>query len=153
MSSITLLKTTGKTKDELIALLAAKMSRESTNVEFSDSLMKMSLQMQEQLQMQKEMRTWISQQQERQEKLMQVMINRGSSLMLGEDMATTLRVKPPRPILQKVTPSDDVESFIDLFEQVVTQQGQPVNIWSTQLAGLLSRDSFGRLYFYSFVGS
>ena len=48
----------GKTKDELIALLVEKMSRESTKVEFSDSLMKMILQMQEQqLQMQKETRT------------------------------------------------------------------------------------------------
>ena len=50
-----------KAKDELIALFAEKMSRESTTVEFSDSLMKMILQMQEQqLQMQKETRTWIS---------------------------------------------------------------------------------------------
>ena len=111
------------------------MSRGSTKV-------KMILQMQEQqLQMQKETRTWISQQQERQKKLMQAMINRGSSLMVGEDMATTSRVKPPKPTLQKLTPSDDIESFIDLFERVATQQGWPVDIWPTQLAGLLSGDS------------
>ena len=55
----------GKTKDELIALLVEKISRESTKVEFSDSLMKMILQMQEQqFQMEKETRTWVSQQQE-----------------------------------------------------------------------------------------
>ena len=91
--------------------------------------------------MQKETRTWISQQQERQEKLMQATINRGSSLMVGEDMATTSRVKPPKPTLQKLTPSDDIESFIDLLERVATQQGWPVDVWPTQLAGLLSGDA------------
>ena len=35
------IKFAGKAKDELIALLAEKMSRESTKVDFSDSLMKM----------------------------------------------------------------------------------------------------------------
>ena len=39
---------------------------------------------------------------ERQEKLMQAMINRGSSPMPGEDVATTSRIKLPKPTL---TPS------------------------------------------------
>ena len=56
------IKVAGKAKDELVALLAEKMAQESTRTDFSDSLMKMVLQMQEQqLQMQKETRTWIAQ--------------------------------------------------------------------------------------------
>ena len=51
------------------------------------------------------------------------------------------RVKPPRPTLQKLSSSDDIESYLDMFERVARQQGWPNEIWSTQLAGLLSGDA------------
>ena len=43
-----------------------------------------------------------------------------------------------KPTLQKLAPSDDIESFIDLFEP---QQGWPTDVWPTQLAGLSSGDA------------
>ena len=137
------IKFTGKSKEELVSLLSEKMARESTGIELSDSLMKTILQMQEQqMQMQKETRTWIAQQQERQEKLMQAVIESNSpatkDAALVED---SKRVKPPKPTLQKLAPSDEIESFIDMFERVATQQGWPANSWPTQLAGLLSGDA------------
>ena len=117
------IKVAGKAKDELVALLAGKMAQESTRTDFSDSLMKMVLQMQEQqLQMQKETRTWIAQQQERQEKLMKAVIDRSSLSASGEDGVK--KAKLPKPTLQKLAPSDDIESFIDMFERVATQQGR-----------------------------
>ena len=140
LCSVRGIKFAGKTKEELISLLGEKMAKESTKIEFSDSLMKMVLQMQEQqLQMQKETRTWIAQQQERQEKLMQAVIDRSSLTASGEDGAK--KAKPPKPTLQKLAPSDDIESFIDMFERVATQQGWSTEVWSTQLAGLLSGDA------------
>ena len=48
------------------------------------------------------------------------------------------RMKPLRPTLQKLSNSDDIESYLDMFERVVRQQGWPEDIWATQLAGLLS---------------
>ena len=134
------IKAAGKAKDELISLLAEKMAKESARTDLSDSLMKMVLQMQEQqLQMQKETRTWIAQQQERQEKLMQAVMDRSSLPPSGEDGVR--KAKPPKPTLQKLAPSDDIESFIDMFERVATQQGWPTDVWATQLAGLLSGDA------------
>ena len=128
-----------KAKDELIALLAEKMAQEYTRTDFSDSLLKMVLQMQEQqLQMQKETRTWIAQQ-ERQEKLMKAVMDRSSLSASGEDCVK--KAKPPKPTLQKLAPSDDIESFIDMFERVATQEGWLMDVWPTQLAGLLSGDA------------
>ena len=51
------------------------------------------------------------------------------------------RVKPPRPTLQKLSSSDDIESYLDMFERVAREQGRPNDIWSTQLAGLLLGDA------------
>ena len=51
------------------------------------------------------------------------------------------KAKPPKPTLQKLTPSDDIKSFIDMFEHVATQQGWSIEVRSTRLAGLLSGDA------------
>ena len=44
------------------------------------------------------------------------------------------KLKPPRLVLQKLAPSDDIESFIDMFERVAIQQGWSMDVWATQLA-------------------
>ena len=49
--------------------------------------------------------------------------------------------KLPKPLLQKFTEKDDVESYLDMFERVATQQEWPKETWATQLAGLLSGDA------------
>jgi len=46
--------------------------------------------------------------------------------------------KLPKPTLQKLTTSDNVEHFLATFEQIATQQNWPKEIWATQVAGLLS---------------
>ena len=53
----------------------------------------------------------------------------------GEDSA-----KPnlPKPMLQKLTVTDNVEHFLSTFERIATQQEWPKQVWATQLAGLLS---------------
>ena len=63
--------------------------------------------------MQKETRTWIAQQQERQEKLMKAVMDRSSLSASGEDGVK--KAKPPKLTLQKLAPSDDIESFIDML--------------------------------------
>jgi len=44
-------------------------------------------------------------------------------------------------MLQKFTEKDDIESYLDMFERVARQQEWPREIWATQLAGLLSRNT------------
>ena len=46
-----------------------------------------------------------------------------------------------KPTLQKLAPSNDIESFIDLFERVATQQEWLTDARPTQLAGLLLGDA------------
>ena len=52
-----------------------------------------------------------------------------------EDSATK---KIPKPTLQKLTTSDNVEHFLATFERIAAQQEWPKAIWATQVAGLLS---------------
>lgn len=47
-------------------------------------------------------------------------------------------VKLPKPVLQKFTEGDDIESFLDMFERVASLHKWPRTIWATQLAGVLS---------------
>ena len=49
--------------------------------------------------------------------------------------------KLPKSVLQKFTENDDVESYLDMFERVATQQEWPKETWAMQLAGLLSGDA------------
>ena len=47
-------------------------------------------------------------------------------------------VKLPKPVLQKFTEGDDIESFLDMFERVASLHKRLKTIWATQLAGVLS---------------
>jgi len=49
-----------------------------------------------------------------------------------------LSEKPPKPTLQKLTASDNVEHFLATFERIATQQKWSKEVWATQVAGLLS---------------
>ena len=49
--------------------------------------------------------------------------------------------KFPKPLLQKFTEKDDVESYLDMFERVAAQQEWPKETWATQLPDLLSGDA------------
>ena len=104
------------------------------------------------VQMQRDQRAWLEGQQKRQEELMEqsqraqremveaVLASRAPPI--DAPLSTALgRVKPPRPTLQKLSSSDDIESYLDMFERVARQQGWPENIWATQLAGLLSGEA------------
>ena len=51
------------------------------------------------------------------------------------------RTKPPKPTLQKLSKEDDIESYLDMFERVARQPGWPKELWTTQLAGLLSGEA------------
>ena len=53
----------------------------------------------------------------------------------GDKKAT---VRLPKPTLQKLGPEDDIEHFLATFERIAKQQGWPVEMWPTQLAGLLT---------------
>ena len=48
------------------------------------------------------------------------------------------KVKLPKPILQKLTSTDNVEHFLATFERIAAQQKWPKEVWATQVAGLLS---------------
>ena len=50
------------------------------------------------------------------------------------------RTKPklPKPTLQKLDPSDDIEHYIAMFERIAQQQKWSEDLWTTQLAGLLT---------------
>ena len=49
--------------------------------------------------------------------------------------------KLPKPVLQKFSEKDDMESYLDMFEHVAAQQEWPKETWATQLAGLLLGDA------------
>ena len=46
--------------------------------------------------------------------------------------------KLPKPTLQKLNPSNDIEHYIAMFERIAQQQKWPEDVWATQLAGLLT---------------
>ena len=49
-------------------------------------------------------------------------------------------VKLPKPVLQKFTEGDDIESFLDMFERVASLHKRLKTIWATQLAGVLEKE-------------
>ena len=48
------------------------------------------------------------------------------------------KVKLPKPTLQKLASTDNVEHFLATFERIATQQKWPKEVWATQVAGLLT---------------
>ena len=55
-----------------------------------------------------------------------------------EEMGDPAKAKLPKPTLQKLTATDNVEHFLATFERIATQQKWPKEVWATQVAGLLS---------------
>ena len=55
-----------------------------------------------------------------------------------EGETPSVKVKLPKPTLQKLAPGDDIEHFLSTFERIARQQGWPDEVWATQLAGLLT---------------
>ena len=140
------------TKDELIEhLLESESKAGSTKKEEDGEALSLTKHlMMLIIQMQKEQQTWLEVQQKKQEKLMQ----RNQQIpkeMVDAVLATQAppteapsgsgRVKPPKPTLQKLSASDDIESYLAMFERVARQQGWSDDTWATQLAGLLSADA------------
>ena len=103
------------------------------------------------LTMQRQQMAWMEGQQRRQEEWMH--LQQASQREMFESMReqqergrvaaeeACRRAKLPKPVLQKFTEKDDVESYLDMFERVATQQEWPKLTWATQLAGLLSGDA------------
>ena len=56
----------------------------------------------------------------------------------GIDTGESLKTKLPKPTLQKLTQTDNVEHFLATFERIAVQQKWPKDVWATQVAGLLS---------------
>ena len=55
-----------------------------------------------------------------------------------EETEDSSKVKLPKPTLQKLVSSDNVEHFLATFERIATQQKWPKEVWATQVAGLLT---------------
>ena len=56
----------------------------------------------------------------------------------GVETGDPLKTKLPKPTLQKLTQTDNVEHFLATFERIAVQQKWPKDVWATQVAGLLS---------------
>jgi hypothetical protein len=146
------IKVYGKTKDELIEqLLEGEAKAGSTEKEEGGEAPSVTKHLMELIvQMQREQRAWLDGQQKKQEELMQrnqqVQREMVDAVLAARAPPTEAhsgsgRVKPPKPTLQKLSTSDNIESYLDMFERVARQQGWPDDTWATQLAGLLSGDA------------
>ena len=150
------IKTYGKSKDELIAqLLEVESTGKTGTIMGAESGETSSLTAHPTemiVQMQRDQRAWLEGQQKRQEELMEQ--NQWAQREMVEAVLTSRapptdvplstgsgRVKPPRPTLHKLSSSDDIESYLDMFERVARHQGWPEDIWATQLPGLLSGEA------------
>ena len=49
-----------------------------------------------------------------------------------------MTAKLPKPTLQKLAATYNVEHFLATFERIATQQKWPKEVWATQVAGILS---------------
>ena len=56
----------------------------------------------------------------------------------GIQIEKSPKTKLPKPTLQKLTQTDNVEHFLATFERIGEQQKWPEDVWATQVAGLLS---------------
>ena len=100
------------------------------------------------LTMQKQQLAWMESQQKRQEEWMHSQQQAQLEIMerMREQQERGRRAAEeahraamfPKPMLQKLTEKDDIESYLDMFERVAAQQEWPEETWATQLAGLLS---------------
>ena len=54
------------------------------------------------------------------------------------DVREKATVRLPKPTLQKLGSDDNIEHFLATFERIAEQQKWPMEIWPTQLAGLLT---------------
>ena len=140
------IKVHGKNKEEMVGALsqieglnledimtptgASTGHAGKVEAELTGQMMKMMLEMQ------REQRQWMEMQQEKQQKWMEMQEKRHD-----ETRTSDSKPKLPRPTLQKLTADDDIESYLQMFERVATQQSWPEDIWATQLAGLLTRDA------------
>ena len=135
-------------KEELIAALM-DAGPESKTPEASSAAAPSSAELFELiLTMQRQQMTWMESQQRRQEEWMHLQQESQREMMgrmreqqeRGRVAAEEARrvAKLPKPMLQKFTEKDDVESYLDMFERVAAQQEWPKETWATQLAGLLS---------------
>ena len=134
-------------KEELIAALM-DAGPESKTPEASSAAAPSSAELFELiLTMQRQQMTWMESQQRRQEEWMHLQQESQREMMermreqqeRGRVAAEEARrvAKLPKPMLQKFTEKDDVESYLDMFERVAAQQEWPKETWATQLAGLL----------------
>ena len=119
----------GKTKEELIAQLLEVESRETPG----GGTPSLSAQLLEvMMQMQKDQQAWLEGQQRRQEELLEqnqraqremieaVLTSRASAIVPPSTTAGA-SVRPPKPTLQKLSSSDDIESYLEMLERVVRQ--------------------------------
>ena len=93
---------------------------------------------------------WMVQQQESQKEIVREMVEhyRPETPSVVEGLRTiesvagapATRAKIPKATLQKFAEGDDIDSYLEMFERVATQQEWPKETWATQLAGLLSGD-------------
>lgn len=81
--------------------------------------------MQEQHQTQQKMLLdMIEQQRVAHEQEMRTLKERG-----GAETGDSLKTKIPKPTLQKLTPTDNVEHFLATFERIAVQQKWPKDVW------------------------
>jgi len=141
----------GKRKEELIAALSETPTAEFGAEQKVDDLPTGSGPLELVglvMQMQREQMHWMAEQQRRQEEWMVAQQEAQRELWEGirrhqeggriaaEEARRASRI--PKPMLQKFTEKDDIESYLDMFERVARQQEWPRETWATQLAGLLS---------------
>ena len=132
-----------KSKAQLIEMLcdesiSASTSQATPQTPQPDPMVQMMRMMQEQMHQQAQMmqkqiflqeerqRQWQKEQQE----LMLTLVEKSKP--------DETKPRLPKPTLQKMTEGENVENFLDMFEKVATQQRWPRDVWSTQLAGLLT---------------
>ncbi len=136
-----------RNKEELIAALTEKMSesgedRGAAGTPATSELFGFILQMQrDQMNwmeaQQRRQELWMSSQQRSQEEMLDALRERQERERIAVEESRR-RARLPKPTLQRFAEGDDVESYLDMFERVATQQEWPKETWAAQLAGLLS---------------
>ena len=139
------IKVYGKTKDVLIEqLLGVEFPGEGEARAADEEKLSTTHLLEMVRQMQQDQRAWLEAQQKAQKEMLDAVLS-ASRASIGPPPtiapADGGRTKPPKPTLQKLSKEDDIESYLDMFERVARQQGWPKELWTTQLAGLLSGEA------------